>query len=304
MTLSLTCACGARLEIDAKFAGQTIHCPDCKRALNTAPPALEPPRTSGLALASFLLALIGAFTLVGTIAAVVCGVMALAHIKRLPEEIGGRRFAQAGIGLGIAFTLLTLVALWTTELFRLDGVLRTIEWAGKIEYPAEDIISTGDDVGRSGSIQRPTPGWAKLRRIDANTPREKADDLILVNLWEDAHIVCLTKWLEPGQPLEACRQEGQQRFLQSELVTRILGRTAPNSPPPAAQDRERKQLPGTETQEFVLDLRLAGVERTFLVRVLRDGARINIVAGGTRRSRFARLQPELIKALDSYKIEN
>ena len=59
MTLSLTCACGALLEVDDKFAGHTIHCPDCNRPINTAPPVPNPPFTSGLALASMLLALVG-----------------------------------------------------------------------------------------------------------------------------------------------------------------------------------------------------------------------------------------------------
>jgi hypothetical protein len=69
------------------------------------------------------------------------------------------------------------------------------------------------------------------------------------------------------------------------------------------QDRERKQLPGTEIQEFLLDVRLAGVDRTFLVRVLRDGNRLYVVAGGARKSRLPRLQPEIAKALDSFSME-
>src|SRR5580692_8101012 len=97
MPLSLTCICGARLDIDDKFAGQVIHCPDCNRSLNTVASAPEPAQTSGYALASLLLALTGAFTLVGTVAAVVCGTMGLAHIREAPERIGGKRIAQAGI---------------------------------------------------------------------------------------------------------------------------------------------------------------------------------------------------------------
>ena len=54
MALSLTCSCGALLEIDDKFAGKIINCPDCNRPLNTAPPVPEPPLTSGFALASLL----------------------------------------------------------------------------------------------------------------------------------------------------------------------------------------------------------------------------------------------------------
>ncbi len=306
MTLSLTCLCGARLDIDEKFAGQTIHCPDCNRPLATAPPPPAPTTTSGLALASFTLALIGAFTVVGTLAAMVLGFLALMELRRSPG-VGGRRFAKLGIALGAIFTIATLAVLWTGDLLRLDGFLRTVEWAGKLEYSTDDLILLDPggafDRGGSASIRRPTSAWARLIFRDPNTERDKSDDLVLVDLWEDAYIVCLTKWIEPGLTLENCRQEGQQRFFQSELLTKILSRTGSKSLPLAGQERERKQLPGTETQEFVIDLRLGGVDRTFLVRVLRDGTRLNIVAGGTRKSRFARLQPVLVNALDSYKME-
>src|SRR2546423_14593459 len=102
MTLSLTCACGARLEIDDKFAGQPINCPDCQRALQA--PAAQAAgggrRTSGLALASILLALIGAFTIVGTLAAAVLGVVALLRIARKRHPPARRGHAFAGILLG------------------------------------------------------------------------------------------------------------------------------------------------------------------------------------------------------------
>jgi hypothetical protein len=301
MTLSLTCPCGARLEIDEKFAGKSIQCPDCNRPLSTVPPAPEPAQTSVLAIAALVLVLIGAFTLVGTVAAVVCGALALSRIRRSPEPIGGACYARAAIILGVAFTLVTVLALFVTDLLRIDGFLRTIEVAGKfVEAPEEvDIFkSDGFGAGRSATIRRPSPSWVKLVITGRN------DDLILANLWDDAYIVCLCN-LDGDQSwtLENCRQEGQQRFLQSDLVTKILNRSLPDSPPPSGQDRDRKQLPGTEIQEFVLDVRLGGVDRTFLIRVLRERNRLHLVAGGTRKSRFARLQPEFVKALDSYKLD-
>ena len=241
----------------------------------------------------------------GTLAAIVCGAVGLAGIRKAPERIGGKRIAQAGIFLGVLFTLMTLVALWTSELLRLDGWARAIEWAGKVKYATTETIaidrSDGLDLGPIASITRPSPSWGQLtfKLLD----KQNSDNLVLVNLWDDAYIICLVRLLDGGQTLEACRQEGQQQLLQSELVTRVLGRTRADSPPIAAQDRESKQLAGTETQEFILDMRLGGVDRTFLVRVLRDGNRLHIIAGGTRKNRFARLQPDIVKALDSYQTE-
>lgn len=306
MSLSITCQCGAKLEIDEKFAGRAINCPDCNRPLKTKLAEPEAARTSSLALASLLLALVGAFTVVGTIAAIVCGVIALGQIRRTPAEIGGRRFAQAGIVVGGIFTLLTLVVLWSGDLLRIDGYIRTIEWAGKIEYPAgEKVAIIPDDVDRSRepTIDRPSAAWAKLthKAPDSNV----VDDLVLVNLWEDAYIVCLTKKdIDPQIKLDDYRPEGRDRFLQSDLVRKILGRVGLNSPPLEGKERDGgRQIQGTEIHEFILDVRLAGIDRTFLIRVLREGTQLKVLAAGTRQSRFARLLPEFTKALDSYRAQ-
>src|SRR5436305_15090380 len=82
MTLSLTCACGVHLEVDETFAGQTITCPDCQRPLRVPDARQTPRRTSGLALASLVLALAGALTVLGTLAGVLLGGLALLAIPR------------------------------------------------------------------------------------------------------------------------------------------------------------------------------------------------------------------------------
>jgi hypothetical protein len=303
MTLALTCACGARLEIDEKFAGQTIECPDCNRPLETAP-AAKPPKTSGLALASLLLALIGAFTLVGTLLAIACGLMGLKQIRRAPEQIGGARYARAGIVLGGIFTVLTLGLLWSRDFLKLDSLLRTIESAGSVVYGHDDLFNiqsfeTGV-VAPTGTIRRPSSAWGQWTTKDPNN--EKTDDLVLVNLWEDAYITCLSHALEQQANLspEDCRRESVERLLRSDLFTKILrGITTPMDPAPG-RDQENKPLGGRNGQEFILDSRLRGVDWTFIIRVAQDGSRLNIVAGGTRKVRFARLRPEFDKALDSY----
>src|SRR5262249_40682946 len=142
-----------------------------------------PPLTSGIALASFVLALIGAFTVVGTLLAVLCGAVGLSHIRRAPAQVGGKRFAQAGMALGIIFTLATLAALWSAEFIRIDGLLRVVEWAGKVKYAPNDIVaigrSDGLDPGRAASINRPSPAWGQLTFKASD--QQNADDLVLVN---------------------------------------------------------------------------------------------------------------------------
>ena len=120
----LTCACGARFEVDDSLAGQEVLCPECQQPVR-ATDAGRPPRvTSAWALASVLLALLGAFTVVGTIIAVVLGLIALVSIRRQRDRVTGSGFAVFGVCLGLLFTVLTIVAMNAVDLFGLESWLR------------------------------------------------------------------------------------------------------------------------------------------------------------------------------------
>src|SRR5579872_6625985 len=110
MALSLTCDCGARFEVEDTLAGQEVSCPECQQPLKA--PALQglPVRTSALAIASAVLALAGAFTVVGTVAAVVLGVAAQVSIRRHRERLAGYWLASFGIFAGVNLTVLMLLA--------------------------------------------------------------------------------------------------------------------------------------------------------------------------------------------------
>lgn len=303
MTLPLTCACGARLEVDESFAGKGITCPDCNRPLVAPPPVKPPTRTSGLALASLLLALVGAFTFVGTLAAIVSGYLALRQIERAPHALGGRRLARAGMILGGVFTILTVAACFTMERFGLDGLLRTLELSGNIEYgPEPRLNSSGQDVGFR--IDRPGAAWGRLKASNTASlrGRESVQEMVLFSVWDDAQIVCLANSVDPRLPLEACRQEGLDLLRNSRLV-RFLARLRPEDPaPPVGDFRDLKEL-ASEKQEFYIDMRLAGVERTFLVQVVRQGSRLGVVAGGSRKKRFTSLEEQIRAGASSFKLE-
>src|SRR6516164_8034723 len=102
MPLSLICACGARIELEDALAGQEVACPECQQPLKA--PAgdaqAQPMRTSGLAIASLVLAVTGAFTVVGTLAAVVLGLAAVGFILRRRDRLAGLGYAVAGIAIG------------------------------------------------------------------------------------------------------------------------------------------------------------------------------------------------------------
>src|SRR5581483_4910767 len=104
MPISVTCQCGVRLEIDEKFLGKEIPCPDCGRPLPTTAPPTPPPlevpgyaRKSGLAVLSLTLALVGGFLILPAIAAIVTGIFALKQIAKHPARLEGASYARAGI---------------------------------------------------------------------------------------------------------------------------------------------------------------------------------------------------------------
>src|SRR5262245_57704151 len=110
MALSLSCACGARFEVEETLAGQAVTCPDCREPVQAPQAGGGAARTSGFAVASTVLALVGAFTLIGTVAAVVLGLVALVSVARNPGRVAGAGYAVFGIVAGVVFTALTLFA--------------------------------------------------------------------------------------------------------------------------------------------------------------------------------------------------
>ncbi|MBI3410390.1 MAG: DUF4190 domain-containing protein [Planctomycetes bacterium] len=305
MPLPLQCSCGARLEVDDKFAGQTISCPDCGRPLTAPLPPKPAATTSGLALASLLLALIGAFTLVGTLTAMVCGFLALRVIRRSPEPLGGKILAQAGLIAGGVFTLLTVAGFFFLDRLGLDGFLRSLDMAGKIVYDKnEKVAHSASATGNNFSIELPNAAWGKLvSSSSTQAGRENLQEVALFNVWLDAQIVCLSDWKDRKLPLEACREEGTAMFKNSRLVKLLAHLSESASAPAVGEPRELRQLGDSEIQEFYLDMRLGGIERTFLVRVLRDKSTIGVVAGGARKTRFAKLEKQLREGIESFKWE-
>jgi Domain of unknown function (DUF4190) len=299
MTLSLTCSCGARLEIDEKFAGQTIQCPDCQQSLQAPPPAARPPRrTSGFAVASFVLALVGAFTLVGTLLAMVLGALALFDISRQRERVAGRGYAIAGIVLGAVLTALSLFVYIKVELFGLDGLMREPQWAGKLDFSGPlEIMRSKDGF----AITRPSDQWGVYIDPLANWVQL---DLLLVNDTEDAYILCRPVIVPNHWSLERCQDKALEDFRDADL-TSGPGKTRHRASKFDA--RPVKHLPtvhDTEAVEMMVDKTVGGWRRTYLVRIIKKQGddQMYLVAGGTSPDRFSRLEPQLRKALDSFRL--
>src|SRR5579872_2104701 len=163
----LTCACGARFEVDDTLAGQEVLCPECQQPLKA--PALErPPQvTSAWALASVVLALIGAFTVLGTLLAIVFGAVGLVSIARNRQRVTGTGFAILGICLGVLFTGLTVFALNTTDLLGLDAWVREHNLTERVDTsgPMEVVR-----VAKGFAITRPTEKWGQVLGNQSDEP--------------------------------------------------------------------------------------------------------------------------------------
>jgi Domain of unknown function (DUF4190) len=303
MTLALTCSCGTHLEIDDKFAGQTIRCPDCDRSLQAPTLKRGPLRTSGLALASFILALVGAFTVVGTILAVGLAVWALVDINRQRDRLAGRPYAIAGIVLGAVLTGLSVFAYVSFELFGLDSVLREPQWAGKLDYSGRlEIVRSKEGF----AITRPSEKWGVYNDTEFELANWVRPDLLLVNVAEDGYLLVWPILVPNHWSLDQCRERALDDFRDGDLMNgpsrnRLHLRAA------RLDVRHTKHLPtvnNTEGVEILVDKSVGGQHRTYVVRVLkRQGDdQMYLVAGGTSSRRFGRLEAQLRKGLDSFRI--
>jgi hypothetical protein len=159
MALVLTCACGARFELDDSLAGVEVPCPDCQVPVKAPDLSTPQPRTSYWALASIVLALTGAFTVVGTLAAVACGIVALIVVLRHRKRLRGLGFAIAGVVSGLVFTVVTIFALSRGLFENWGDRMRETLLADEVDVSSNDMVVTSPD-GRY-SLTRPTKRWGK-----------------------------------------------------------------------------------------------------------------------------------------------
>jgi hypothetical protein len=311
MALSLTCDCGARFEVEDTLAGQEVSCPECQQPLKA--PALQglPVRTSALAIASAVLALAGAFTVVGTVAAVVLGVAAQVSIRRHRERLAGYWLASFGIFAGVNLTVLMLLALSTSELLDPGGWLREKTMADQIDTsgPLEVVSPKGF------AITRPSEKWGQALGNGIEdpilAPLQKDRDLLLVQPARNAFVDVRVE--RKGNPtIDACHQ-AVLKELQDVPDNPFFDPGDEDAPPvrrpgrantvTVESSREVPALDGAEGHEMVVDIKRAGQGWRFLVRFYRTKAgALYIVRAYTQRRGFRRAEDELRKALDSFRL--
>jgi hypothetical protein len=296
MSLSLHCSCGADFEVEDTLAGQAVACPECQAALRAPPLVRGPLRTSGLAIASLVLALVGALTVVGTLAAVFCGVLALGQIRGRRDELTGAGLAVLGIAVGSVFTALTLFACFSGELFGIDGQLRGRMLAGQVDYPlALEVV----DQANGFEIVRPSEKWGVAKQPLLAEKAEEDAVLLLVNASRDASV---------SVRVEDLHRERFDQYRQTLLdhyrhrADGMGGEAVVDFKLLANQSLPKRE--DMEVGEIVFEERVSGQLLVRLVQIFRrEGAdRAYVVRGWTPRRRYAQNQNELRKVLDSFRI--
>jgi hypothetical protein len=296
MPVPLTCACGAHFEVADSLASLTVRCPECQRELRVPSGKRLVRKTSGYALASAILSLVGLFTVVLTAAGVLCGIAGLVSIRRHRDRVTGTGYAVFGIVAGLVGTGLTLFALNRDELF--DGLRERIamtqaDYSGPLEIVDQD---------EGFAITRPSVKWGVNREGLA----EAVGGLLLVNLAREAYLQVNVKPVEPAQALEKCRDDvlsqlrnahGVITFERKQARARISGFAVEKSQRlPAAR--------GMEILEVLLDLRLAGRPYRYLIWVCRrpQGDQLYVVSGWVLHRHFDAVEPELRQAFGSFRL--
>jgi hypothetical protein len=307
MAIALTCTCGAFLEVDDRFAGQMIQCPDCGRPLQAAPGEKLPLRTSGWAIASLFASLAGALTLVGPLLGVAAGGLALRSIRKHPDRLAGRGYALAGIVLGFVFSVVSGLALLAPDMLGIDLFLHSAEWAGKLDFSVPLEVKTY----RGFFITRPSSPWGLSRGQPENDPEKpqailSSDQVMLVNVREDAHAIgfLMFKTQVPIDEQDSDRKTALDAFARSELLQLIARRRRGAATQPVEVVSSKMTADdGREVQELVVDVQPGKQPRSFVMRIIRGGDDIFVIAAGARKSRFADLEKELRKLIEGFKIK-
>ena len=299
MALSLNCSCGARFDVEDTFAGQLVTCPECQASVQAPILGRTPLRTSGLALASVILALVGAFTVLFTLVAVLLGACALLAIARNRDRLAGTAYATFGIAAGIAFTVLSLFLYSNLELLPVDGYVEAGIYSSMVDYGGDREVTRND---KGFAITRPSAKWgvAKKPLLDQFGAH---CDLMLVNAHRHSYVQVNT---EPvfGRSLDRYVDEVIQAYQQENREVRVgiwasaMGGFKLRNRQPA------RMVNGAEVVELLFDMRLGGQELTYLEYVVLGAGRHTFfrVHAWSARRRFAQVEQELRQALESFRV--
>jgi hypothetical protein len=299
MALTLNCSCGACFEVEDTFGGQSVACPECQTSVAVPARNDVPLRTSGLALTSVLLALIGAFTILFTLVAVLLGLSALVSIARNRDRLAGRGYALFGIGAGAAFTVLSFFLYSSMELLPVDGFFEAGMLSSQIDYSGDREVVRKD---AGFSITRPSAKWGIARQAMLDSMDSKCD-VMLVNAYRHCYVQVSRDGLF-GRSLDEFVDAIIKVYQEDERPGRkgLWNRTRGGF-----KLRQRRALPpadGAELVELAFDLNYNGQDFSYVEHVYLAGKRDTFyrVLAWTARRRFPQMEPELRRSVDSFRL--
>jgi hypothetical protein len=318
MSLALTCDCGARFDADDLLAGKEVPCPECRQPVQAPARARTTPQTTGWALASVVLALLGAFTLLGTLLAILAGLWALVVIRRQPERFSGAGLAVGGIACGAVFSLLTLALLARPDLLPLAGWFRQRSLAGQI-----DTTGTLEMITRSNDllIDRPSHDWGRARNDHTDDPvvgeLQQKLDLLLVNVRRHAYVDVirdttnnnrslkdygdvLSDTLNPPRTALLGRDESSRRWAKG-----LPEETTGPFPPIRKKQQNLAPVDGHDVVEWQFEQARGGQTWWFIIRAYKGskaGTPIYVVRAYTLKRQKDANEEELREILDSVRI--
>lgn len=299
MSLSLTCTCGTRFEVEDTLAGQEVGCPECQQPLRVPSPSRVRVRTCDGAIVSAVLALVGSFTIIGTVLAVLIGLVAVVRIGKHRDRLAGTGYAVFGIVWGLALTALSLFAYSTGELFGVTDQIRKHQYAGELDDPAELTLTRPND---GFAISRPNHSW-RLARPALQDRLDNHSSMLLLHPGKDVFVdVQIDRaW---GLNLEGYLQRVIQSYQESPQGNPHANRRTLRevSGFKLLEKRMLPAEPGLELAELKVELRVYNQPIVFLIRVVKeDNGRVFQVRGWAMRRRFAREESELRVILESFR---
>lgn len=300
MTISLQCSCSAQLEIDEKFSGQTITCPDCRGMINVPTETEWNQQTSLWALASLVLALVGAFTIIGTVAAIFVGIVALIHIRQNVDRLAGKSYAITGIVLGALFTILSITAYSSGEIFGLSQQFRQVQWLGKLDYSDDKEISRSEE---GFVLDNPGEDWGVYRPEKAIVIG-RLDDLLIVNPQKDAYIVVLYESVFFGAKLSEVKADAMRTFGRAQISPMGIRRFGKGGQLQEVSAQPERIEGNIRVLEMVVTKRMNGNEYKFLVKLMKktDDRTLYIFAAGSQEKDFDEMEPALREIMESIRL--
>ncbi len=320
MSLTVACACGARFEVQDTYAGRLVECPECDQPVRAGWSAGEPVRTSGLALASLVVALATGFLLVAGLQAlptlpkrgalpffvfltaivapfisILLAVLGYRSIANSEGQLSGRGYATAGLITTLLFVALGIFALVKGQAIDLTGAVREQFLAGRVKFDGPRKI-TNEKEGYS--ITRPSQGWGVAQSDELTETYQEG--LLLVHPAKALAVKVVHDW----------RSTHDLKAVQQSLYIQIgLSKGYGDYSGGLWQDVREVRGPivtgssrGREVLEFVFAGKIRGQRRTVIVSLVRERGRLYQLWASAPSKAFAQHESELQRVMDTFVI--